>query len=123
MEPWTRYIAEQTAEPLRHYILLRRDLPPGVMLAQTTHAAGESAARWSLEAKRSLPADTHAVVLAVPDERSLLELEQKLITRNIPHCAIREPDAPWNGQLMAIGLWPADRKTVKRVVSNYPLVR
>jgi peptidyl-tRNA hydrolase len=91
-------------------------LPLGVLCAQITHAAGESSLG-------NLPENTHAVVLAASDQAKLLALERKLIEAEIPHKAIREPDDPWNGQLMAIGINPTYRHLVKKFVSNLPLLR
>lgn len=102
---------------------MRSDLPVGVKLAQTVHAAGESAGEWTRNNSQALPPNTHAVVLAAPSLLALEQLEGKLKSRDVPHRAIREPDAPWNGQLMAIGLQPAQRELVRRLVSNFPLVR
>jgi hypothetical protein len=51
-------------------------------------------------------------------------LEEKLRRLCIPHAAIREPDAPWNGALMAIGIEPVvDRNTVKKVTSSLKLLK
>jgi hypothetical protein len=51
-------------------------------------------------------------------------LEEKLRRLSIPHRAIREPDAPWNGALMAIGIEPVtDRNILKKVTSSLPLLR
>jgi hypothetical protein len=88
-----------------------------VALAQCTHAAGESAHRAP-----SLPADTHAVVLKAEDEQALLRLEAELRLRGTVHVGIREPDAPWLGALMAIGLQPCARdKALKRIMRDFPL--
>lgn len=87
------------------------------MLAQTVHAAGESTIF-------KLPPDTHAVVLAARSEEELLKLENHLLENSIPHRAIREPDAPFNGAITAIGLIPS-RKTdkIKKALSQLPLMR
>lgn len=110
-----------------HYIIARRDLyfttksrfpkehggsvlgsQLGVTAAQVTHAAGESYADFGRLG--SDPTDPMiAVVLGVPNQRSLQRLERRLKKARIPHVAIREPDEPWNGQLMTIGLWPCER--------------
>lgn len=38
--------------------------------------------------------------------------------------AIREPDAPWNGALMAIGVVPMPRTTqLREVLRRFPLIR
>ncbi len=80
------------------------------------HAAGESSTG-------NIPEGTHAVVLATPNEAKLLALERVLIDAGIPHTAVREPDEPWNGQLMAIGIRPGPRDTVRKLLSNLPLLR
>jgi peptidyl-tRNA hydrolase len=108
----------------RHYIIVRRDLPPGVTAAQTTHAAGESFAAYVERWGKRPDEPTYAIVLAVPTERQLKALEKKLKTHRIRHEAIREPDEPWNGALMAIGLQPVcpTAKSVRAVLKNYPLL-
>ena len=64
------------------------------------------------------------MVLAVKTEEELLAVEQKLLELSIPHRAIREPDAPWNGQLMSIGLIPSKKTdTIKKCLSNLPLLK
>lgn len=80
------------------------------------HAAGESS-------PGSLPEGTYAVVLAVPNLAKILALERVLIERGVPHVAIREPDLPWNNELMAIGIRPMDRRKVRKYLSNLHLLR
>lgn len=80
------------------------------------HAAGESS-------PGNLSSGTFAICLAVDDEQHLLQVEQDLIAYGIPHVAIREPDAPYNGALMAIGLAPCERKTARRVTSRLALLK
>lgn len=90
----------------------------GVTIAQTIHAAGESAPAGGV------PSGTHAVALAARSEDDLLRVESLLQRRGIPHKSIREPDAPYFGQLMAVGLYPvSDRKAVRKVLGNLPLLR
>lgn len=102
---------------LYHYVIVRADLPHGVQVAQTIHAAGESC-------EGPLPSGTYAVALAVRDESHLAEIGRRLWEAGIPHTAVREPDPPYDGQLMAVGIWPtADRKRIRRVTSDLPLVR
>lgn len=105
--------------PLYHYCIIRADLPRGVQIAQTIHAAGESCSAGNLP-----DSTTHAVALETPDEATLLDLEARLVQAGITHVAIREPDAPWNNQLMAIGIPPQVRsKTLRKHLSRYALVR
>jgi hypothetical protein len=95
---------------------VRADLPFGVMAAQLIHAAGESS-------PGDLSSGTYAIALAAESEIQLLSIEKRLISKNIQHVAIREPDAPWGGQLMAIGIAPCDRSLIRKEVSQLPLIR
>jgi hypothetical protein len=98
-----------------HYCIIRGDLPVGVFAAQLIHAAGESA--------NGVKPGTYAVALAARDENHLGFIEAKLRRLSIPHHAIREPDAPWNGALMAIGIEPVtDRQPLKKVTKNLKLI-
>jgi peptidyl-tRNA hydrolase len=131
-----------------HYIIARRDLDPdligykkdwlcgdfgsvlGITAAQVTHAAGESFAQWAnVPSNRTrlahfgIPTGTIACVLGVPNERRLKAIEKKLIAEGIKHVAIREPDAPWNGRLMTIGLYPSERTpAITRVLGRLKLL-
>ena len=67
--------------------------------------------------------DTHAVVLVAENESALESIRQRLVLACVPHVAIREPDAPWNGALMALGLEPGRKEDLKRHLSSLPLLR
>jgi hypothetical protein len=97
-------------------VVVRKDIPRGVQSAMLVHAAGESS-------PGGLPQDTHAVVLTAPDEGALLCVAARLKLVGIRLAEVREPDAPWNNQLMAIGVIPARREVVGRYVSSLPLLR
>jgi hypothetical protein len=86
------------------------------MVAQTIHAAGESS-------PGNLPDDTRAIALACKDEAELLVYEQKLIAAGIPHKTIREPDAPYFGAAMTIGIFPRPRAELRPLLSNLPLLK
>ncbi|MFH1466459.1 MAG: hypothetical protein ABIO70_18895, partial [Pseudomonadota bacterium] len=73
--------------------------PRGVLAAQLIHAAGESRSG-------ALPPGTHAVVLAARDEVHLEAIARRLAFDGLAHVQIREPDPPYLGALMAIGLHP-----------------
>jgi hypothetical protein len=96
--------------------VVRKDLPLGFLAANIVHAAGESS-------PGNLPSGTFAVVLAVENETTLRLLERQLSHAGVPHVAITEPDAPWNGAMTAIGIAPvSDRSALKRFLSKYPLL-
>lgn len=79
----------------RHYIIVRSDLPLGVLAAMVTHAAGESG---------PVPEHTRAVVLSVPDEAALRAAVELCPAATLGHGLIVETEGDYAGQLMAIGL-------------------
>lgn len=95
---------------------MRSDLPRGIQAAQLVHAAGESS-------PGDLPEGTHAVVLAVPDELALHRVAKRLEAAGIEFVRINEPDAPYAGALMSIGVRPARKEVVRRALSSLPLLR
>lgn len=99
-----------------HYCITRADLPTGVQAAQLVHAAGESS-------PGKLPPHTFAFALVVKDEAELKELGWQLFKNGVPHRSIYEPDAPWNGQMMAIGVVPGPRPFLRKFFSKLPLLK
>lgn len=100
-----------------HYVIVRNDLPHGVQVAQTVHAAGESAGG-------PLPDGTIAVALSAPSEAAIRKLAQDFARQAIAHRLIVEDAGPWAGQAMAIGVTPTcDRKTIRRLTSRLPCVK
>lgn len=68
---------------------------------------------------KDLPRSTRAVVLAVPDEAALLDLERRILNVGMIHSAVREPWEPYNGALMAIGVCPQPKTDlIKRLFSQ-----
>lgn len=88
----------------------------GAQAAQLIHAAGESS-------PGNLPKSTFAIALTVRDEAELHELAIKLDHAGIAFKLIHEPDEPFNGQLMAIGVLPRPRSQLRRHLSNLPLLK
>lgn len=103
-------------EPPCHYVVVRRDLSLGLIAAMCVHAAGESS-------PGNLPENTHAVVLAVPNEARLLVVRDRLRVAGVKHVEVREPDPPHLGALMALGLLPARKEDVRRYLSDLPLLK
>lgn len=101
---------------LAHYCLTRADLPHGVQAAQLIHAAGESS-------PGKLPPRTHAYALVTTDEDQLKQIGWELFKNGISHRLIFEPDAPYTGQLMAIGVTPRPRSEVKGYFSALKLLK
>ena len=62
-------------------------------------------------------------MLAARDEDHLRTIACRLTDADLVFTEIHEPDAPYDGQLMAIGLMPIPRSVGRRVLSNLPLYR
>lgn len=91
----------------------------GVQAAMIIHAAGASA---QLPDAESTGPPTHAVALtAAPAE--LARLARTLAIAGLPLALIHEPDPPWRGALMAIGLAPMSRVRARRHLAHVALVR
>jgi peptidyl-tRNA hydrolase len=96
-------------------VIVREDLPKGVLAAHVCHAAGESG---------PAPPGSIAVVLGVSDEPELLRIAARLDTQCITHVLIRENAGPFDGQATAIGIPPtSDRTAIRKALSSLPLVR
>ena len=100
-------------------MIVRSDAPPGVQLAQTIHAAGQSA---QLPGAATAAPPTTAIALAAPVDE-LLALAGRLADAGVACVLIREPDDPWRDAPMALGIIPAPRALVQRFVAHLPLVR
>ena len=99
-----------------HYAITRADLPTGIQAAMLIHAAGESS-------PGSLPPHTYAIALTCKTEHDLNELSFKLFQAGISHRRILESDAPYSGQLMALGIKPGWRSELRRHLSHLQLLR
>jgi hypothetical protein len=94
----------------------RRDLSRGTQAAQLIHAAGHSS-------PGKLPEGTYAIALSCANEEELRALSDRLEAAGLHPHRINEPDEPFNGQLMALGLPPSYKSTYRRYVSNLPLIK
>lgn len=85
------------------------------MVANTVHAAGESA---------GVPSGTFAVALATATEAELTQVRDRLEAAGIAFSEVVEAAGPFAGQLMAIGVEPVhDRAPIRKVVSHLPLIK
>lgn len=118
--------------PLTHYVVVRRDLQVGVLLAMVAHAAGESFYKlashtwttpWGSAPTIVQPDETIAVVLGARNEGRLVKLEAALMAAAITHAAIRETEGPCAGQLMAIGLMPGPKEALSPFVNDFHMLR
>lgn len=133
-----------------HYVIVRRDLPFGAILANVAHAAGESFYAFGGDlafaaiCPRSSDAEhssntgavgpsqgsegaifranqTKVVVLRAKHQADLGKLWSRLTAADVPLTTILEVDGEYAGQLMAIGLWPTARADVRKLLNGYQL--
>ena len=96
-------------------MVVREDLPKGVLAAHVLHAAGESG---------PAPSGSIAVALGVPDEATLLIVAARLEAAGIQHVLIRENAGVFDGQATAIGVSPViDRHCDQEVHGALRLVK
>lgn len=85
--------------------------------AQLVHAAGESFGAPCADVI------VHAVALWARDALELHTVEHALALAGVAHHAVREPDAPYHGALLAIGIRPVrDRRALPACVRRLPLI-
>lgn len=80
------------------------------------HAAGESS-------PGNLAEGTYAVVLITPNETELCTVADRLEKAGIKLVRIHEPDAPYAGALMALGLVPRRKGELRKHLSSLPLLK
>lgn len=95
---------------------MRCDLPIGMIGAQLIHAAGESS-------PGGLAEGTYAFALAAKDEATLESIADRLDREGVEFTRIHEPDEPYCGQLMALGLSPRKRSRIAPILSSLPLLK
>lgn len=109
---------------LIHYIFVRKDLPLGVLAAMVTHAAGESAAHSSIHYDESrVEEGTTAIVLEAYDEAHLRRIRDFIGKEGFDYDSIVESSAPYENQLMAIGLWPEERTYFGDQLKKFQLLK
>ena len=109
--------SEVSPPQIAHFCVTRLDLPRGLQFAQLQHAARESG-----YLAPPVPGE-YALSLGAQDEAALLSLIARLRAVNVEHVVIRESDAPWTGQVMAVGARPGPRAELRRWFSSYPLLK
>lgn len=100
-------MAEEEKVPY-HYIVVRADLPLDALIVNVAHAAGESLV------EAPIPKTTRLVLLQVPNALELAETAVSARMKGFTVADVYEPDPPYNGALMAIGLAPSTRRNQLR---------
>lgn len=98
-----------------HYIVVRRELTGGALLAQAVHAAGESASLHTQRTGLPLPDTTRAVILvASKDELAKARFDPEEAEEDF--VAITETDGPLAGSTTALGIVTQDRESLRTAV-------
>ncbi len=96
-------------------MVVRDDLPKGVLAAHILHAAGESG---------PAPPGSIAVALAVSSEADLLHVAARLDACGVAYVLIREDAGTFANQVTAIGIPPVtDRTAIRKALSHLRLVK
>lgn len=101
------------------YIVLHKSCKnsPGIAACQAAHAATECI--------QSLPVSdqTHVCVLEAETSIELETLGKVLHNEGIPHVVIREPDEPYRGAAVAVGVAPMDRDLIRPYMQTFKVFR
>lgn len=96
------------------YIVLHKSCAnrPGIAAAQSAHAAcGSMTGPENPE--------THRVILSADSSAALEAIASELAVAGLHHVVIREPDEPYNGTAVAVGVEPMDRAKVRGLLANF----
>lgn|SRR3990167_6978572 len=107
---------------LTHYIIVRRDIPLGVLAAMVTHVAGESGALYQ-DSYDGRFRGARAVVLEVKNELALYKAGALLFKHDIQFVDMKEHGGPYDGQYMAIGLVPVESDVVEAVLRPFQTLK
>lgn len=108
-----------TGDPYQ-YIVLHQSCKnhPGVTACQAAHAAGESLRGGPA------PGNTHVVALEAHTSADLEALAGHLHAAGIHYVLIREPEAPYYGAAVAVGVEPlVDRELVRPLMASFKVFR
>lgn len=78
--------------PPRFYILVRRDLSPGLQLAQSVHAAIQFTQEWPDLAEPWYCESNYLVVVSVENEDALKDIADQARELNVRYSITTEPD-------------------------------
>lgn len=110
-------------DPLRTYVLVRRDLPRTQRAVQAGHALAELTFRAGVRMdpifQKWVKEDKTLVILGVPNEETLKDFHQMVETRKMIHAEFREPDL--NNEATALAIYPMKESEVPSEFSSLPL--
>lgn len=97
------------------YIVTRRDIAPGLQVAQSVHAAFEFAMVHPIVTEHWIKNSNNICVLSVEDELELMALYFNAKMLNLDAIAFREPDLDNEFTAIAIEPCPESKRLVSRL--------
>jgi peptidyl-tRNA hydrolase len=97
--------------------VVRKDLPPGLQLSQSCHAALHFMREHRDITEEWMSISDYIVILNIENEKELMQLVDKAKEHDIKVSIFREPDV--DDQITAIALEPGIKS--KKLCSNLPL--
>ena len=104
------------------YLVVRKEMTGGALLAQVSHASSEAGSQWTIERGHEIPRDTRACILGATKEE-LAKLRFDLTAAGVSYCAIEESDGPLAGVVTALGLVTDDREALRAAVQLLATLR
>lgn len=101
------------------YLVTRTDLPPGVRASQLVHAQRQFAAEHPDEDLRWFRGSNTIVLLEVPTEDHLAQLERRARIAGTSVSVFREPDL--GDQLTSLALGPSGKRHVRALPKAFSL--
>lgn len=99
---------ETQAPPVKFYVVVRSDLPPGLQLAQSVHAGLQFFDEHPTYARSWLHKSNYLVVVTVPNEDALLDLATEAsLGQGMCITKVNEPDL--GDEYTAIALQPGEQ--------------
>ena len=99
------------------FVVVRKEMTGGALLAQVAHASSEAASQYVDEHGHEIPADTRACILGVTKEQMAtvkFDLEEGCFS----HRVVLETDGPLAGVVTAIGIVIDNRELVKPILGQ-----
>lgn len=102
-------------EPAKLYVVVRRDLPPGLQAAQAGHAIAELCIRHPQAAFRWNRGGNYLIVLAANNERDLIDWYLTAKSYDMTRELWREPDLQLDATAFAAFPEPEDNEVFARL--------
>jgi hypothetical protein len=108
----------QEASPLWHYVVVRRELTGGALLAQVVHAAEMTGSFHGVNHGKSMPSDSRCVVLVATKEQLQQIVDSTANRSDVQLSVVTETDGPLAGSTTAVAFLAESREQAKPLVGH-----